>query len=731
MNRIRNLILGDDDAGGTNSNPNNGNSSRYGNSSNNYPQRITRGRRRASDDLYLSDDDDWGMSALSATQSSLNRVSAYQNHRSGISDNDPDIASSARSRGIFWDESSVATNELGKFEGRGNSKVAKSSGGMQSWEKASMYQDSLDNAFSIGDDDCYNSDQRSLEEDKKAFDEVQEDIRNVEEEQDADDEAEDGNSKQEDVANAYRDYLKSIREGGFESYLNTDEEETPDFDNMAFGDDKQTPVVANRKGYQDNVLEVEEDRSLYGNIYGVGDMRAQDSPYASWRAKAQALVDYDNERQRAGSLSPSPFRVLERFRRTGSLEVENRRGDFEDEMRSRGKRHYSNPIVHSPRFKRFCFCSIVMFATAVGLYNSVYKRSKQESSQIAVPPKNGATPQQSNDPQLYMPPAASNAIANTLKTFDPTWFDRRSGWEGITFTDAVNFCKSKEKRVPCSYELYCNEGPGLPPYEGVKTNGEQWAAISNGPNQWVQVGTMDNNPASTCKTYKQIHGELPDWGITGISTEHAHGAGGITQNIMCCKDANHLKSDWWKPEEEEVDATGTSGTDTDDAADASDSSGTAAAANAEDAVEETNDPDDGNAAVVSTNVKIQQREKAVISAFQPVWFASSHGWSGTTYDDAIDFCESYNHMVLCPFSAYCPSGPGSPPLSGSMVLDLDGEEWAPVNGPLNSWVQLGSIDGRSDTQCALYHDLYMGNRPQWGVDGTRKELKHHVMCCLM
>ena len=145
---------------------------------------------------------------------------------------------------------------------------------------------------------------------------------------------------------------------------------------------------------------------------------------------------------------------------------------------------------------------------------------------------------------------------------------------------------------------------------------------------------------------------------------------------------------------------------------------------------EPNDPSDGNVAVVSDNLKIQQREKAVISAFQPVWFASSHGWDGTTYDAAVDFCESYDHMVLCPFSAYCPNGPGTPPLSGSMVLEIDGEEWAPVNGPPNSWVQLGTISGEPNSRCALYHDL-LGNRPQWGLDGSKPELKHHVMCCLM
>jgi hypothetical protein len=707
MNFLRNAILGDSNTDTNNIQRKNSNTK----------QKNLRQRRNF--DEY-DDDDDWGMTALSATQASLQRY--------GYATKDMNIGDSTDSnRSPFWDQSSVGEDPVSRRGGGGG-------GGemMQSWEKASLYQDQMENAFSIGDDDYYSSDQRSLEEDKKAYDEVQEDLRTVE------DEAEEGSvsSNKEDVANAYRDYLKSIREGGFETYLNADDEdETPDFDHMAFGDDnKQTPVVTDKKSGE-RVLEIEEDRSLYGGLYGVRDMRAQDSPYTSWRAKAQALVDYDNQRQRSNSQSPLRNGVG-RFRRKSPMNVDSGR-DFEEEMMTR-RGHYNYPLLHSGRFKRFCFCSVVMFALAIGLYNSAFHRSSQESSQISVPPKTEASPEQQHheDPNLYVPPKASNAIANTLKTFDPVWYDRKSGWEGITFKDAVNFCNAKEKRVPCSYELYCEDGPGLPPYEGVKLNGEQWAAISNGPNQWVQVGTIANDPTHTCTTYKQMFDELPKWGVTGISTEHAHGAGGITQNLMCCYNANHLSADWWYFDDE-ADAEEAGEQAQEVGASAVGQDNTATETTDTTAVEDTNgvdqamnDPSDGNVAVVSDNIKIQQREKAVIAAFQPIWFASSHGWDGSTYDAAVDFCDSYDHMVLCPFSAYCPNGPGSPPLSGSMVLELDGEEWAPVNGPPNSWVQLGTISGEPNSRCALYHDL-LGNRPQWGLDGSKPELKHHIMCCLM
>jgi len=663
---------------------------------------------------------------------------------------------------IFWDQSNNnSVNNNNKQASGNNDDDGSYSGGMQSWEKASMHRD---NHFSItddDDDDGYHG-STTANSDQRAYNDLQEDLQMVEDETTIR-----SSSNKEDVANAYRDYLKSIREGGFETYLNSDDgdEELPDFNNMAFGNNEQnnnTPVVTNKKSGGGSVsLEIEEDRSLYGGLYGVRDMRAQESPYTSWRAKAQALVDYDNNsRQKRAANSQSPNRNgISRFRRnkTNSFDMERTSGggDFEDEMLSRQREHihYNFAPFHSSRFKRFCFCSVLMFALAIGLYHAVPHQDSidtEASSQISIPPKTESIPnntQQSkekNDPNLYVPPSASNALANTLKIFDPTWFDRRSGWEGITFTDAVNFCKSKEKRVPCSYEFYCNEGPGLPPYEGVKPNGEQWAAMSNGPNQWVQVGTMDNNPSLTCMTHKQLKGRLPDWGVTGISTEHAHGAGGITQNLMCCYDANHLPADWWYFDDED-DAKEAGGEESSDAIDtgvtetapSQDSSALGMPDNNmnNNALAEVNDAvmdaaNDGNVAVVSNDIQIQQREKAIISAFQPVWFASSHGWDGTTYDAASDFCESYDHMVLCPYSAYCPNGPGSPPLSGSMVLELDGEEWAPVNGPPNSWVQLGSISGSPNSRCGLYHDL-LGNRPQWGLDGSMPQIKHHVMCCLM
>ena len=298
--------------------------------------------------------------------------------------------------------------------------------------------------------------------------------------------------------------------------------------------------------------------------------------------------------------------------------------------------------------------------------------------------------------------------------------------QGITFDDAVSFCKSHDRRVPCPYEIYCNQDDGAP-YRGDRPNGEQWSAISNGYNQFVQVGGM-----FTCSRYTDLHDqEKPDWGITGISLEHEHGAGGITQNLMCCRDAYGIgsmdpKTEWGMHEKlHHVEA------------DVATKTSNSTVVQMEDTIGEADPTKEGggNAASVSSghtwqDVDEQTREKAVIATFQPIWFSNAHGWSGASYEDAVLFCESYNHMVLCPYAAYCPNGRSSAPLPGSMMVEPYEEEWAPANGPMNTWVQVGTLGGDEKTRCTLHHDV-LGGRPEWGIDGTRAEVKHHIMCCLM
>jgi len=740
MNRLRNFLSGTPDDDDYPVDPNNEShnnnpswNSKYGYNKNNRTSK----QLQQDDDLYLSDDDDWGMSAFSPTQNSLRETDRYDGeiHRP--------TAERRGSSSAFWDQTSMdglggdgSGGGDGGARGMETSSTNKRGGrGLHEWEREAITRDGQNDDFEIGDDDdddYHPSDNQrgstSLQEleESDAYADVREDIRDLEE----DDNSSSASSTKEEVVNAYRDYLKSIRDGGFESYLDTDEGEqyeTPDFDNIigtsthGGGDDEDEAL--------ERVLDIEEERksgALYGDLYGVNDMRATTSPYSAWRVKAKALLQQEEERER--SASPSR-KMLNRFRRNRSNNVVGtpQRGHVESrDDRGVTEKLYSYRLAlfQHPKFRGACVAICLLLALAAGLSYYGEKDTDEEEMlpDLSIPPKSNdgsSSPnmnEQTNSKNLHS--GQSDAIVNALETFDPIWYDRRSGWEGITFTDAVNFCLSREDRVPCPYEIYCNQAADGPPYRGNRPNGEQWAAISNGANQWVQVGDM-----FTCQRYTDLHDhKKPDWGITGISVEHEHGAGGITQNVMCCEDLYNIGSldpftEWGKQDKlDHVEADSTEET-TD-----------SAVVNVQDAESEKN-PNEGDAAVTSQNMDAQKREKAVIAAFQPIWFSSAHGWAGTSYEDAILFCESYNHMVLCPYAAYCPNGNSRAALPGSMLSELDGEEWVPANGPMNTWLQIGTIDGDESTRCTLHHEL-LGERPQWGIDGSRTDVKHFILCAV-
>ena len=57
-----------------------------------------------------------------------------------------------------------------------------------------------------------------------------------------------------------------------------------------------------------------------------------------------------------------------------------------------------------------------------------------------------------------------------------------------------------------------------------------------------------------------------------------------------------------------------------------------------------------------------------------------------------------------------------------------GEQWAPVFGQTNHWVQIGQKYGNSATTCMDNLGLE-GGEPSWGLNKERSEMKNHIMCC--
>ena len=117
----------------------------------------------------------------------------------------------------------------------------------------------------------------------------------------------------------------------------------------------------------------------------------------------------------------------------------------------------------------------------------------------------------------------------TMDAYLPKEFDRKQGWKGKTYLQAVDHCRALDEPGYdiCPYEAVCPLGPDTEPMGGVKGQGEaeMWMPILNSVNDWVQVGPG----ASTCIAYSHERPEKPDWGVSGDGSDE------LTQNIMCCK----------------------------------------------------------------------------------------------------------------------------------------------------------------------------------------------------
>jgi hypothetical protein len=128
--------------------------------------------------------------------------------------------------------------------------------------------------------------------------------------------------------------------------------------------------------------------------------------------------------------------------------------------------------------------------------------------------------------------------------------------------------------------------------------------------------------------------------------------------------------------------------------------------------------------------------QSVTGQFQPKFYDRSTGWTGQTYIEALEFCQTDNAyspgmMRVCPYVAVCPGGQGSRPLNGhknentpeQAIMDYGGS-WVPVIDGPNEWVSIGN-----DNSCVMYSTL-KGEGPAWGESGEGNEQNtRHVMCC--
>lgn len=107
---------------------------------------------------------------------------------------------------------------------------------------------------------------------------------------------------------------------------------------------------------------------------------------------------------------------------------------------------------------------------------------------------------------------------------------------------------------------------------------------------------------------------------------------------------------------------------------------------------------------------------------------TSHGWNGGSHDEAEQFCESFGNRKTCPYSVYCPHGPGHPVMGGHVTdFNTEGEQWAPIYGEQKHWVMIGQKYKNRATTCMTSQELEGGVPPDWG--GPEADVKKHIMCC--
>jgi hypothetical protein len=133
------------------------------------------------------------------------------------------------------------------------------------------------------------------------------------------------------------------------------------------------------------------------------------------------------------------------------------------------------------------------------------------------------------------------------------------------------------------------------------------------------------------------------------------------------------------------------------------------------------------------NEPMTELEVEVLDSHHPMWFGTDAGWTGTTYDEAKAFCESYDSvgggtLHLCPLSAFCPDGPTNiKPLYLQMDA-FEGVQWSPISNSFNGWVMVGKFDDKDPLTCLTHMQMFNHN-PAWGLDGSKPELKEHLLCC--
>mmetsp|Transcript_42646 Transcript_42646/g.89490 ORF Transcript_42646/g.89490 Transcript_42646/m.89490 type:complete len:151 (+) Transcript_42646:1521-1973(+) len=96
--------------------------------------------------------------------------------------------------------------------------------------------------------------------------------------------------------------------------------------------------------------------------------------------------------------------------------------------------------------------------------NDDYYPGMEPCGDSTIPTVISATPPPDSDEQDL-----TLIYAGIAEKYMPTWYDRSTGWDGISLGNALQFCDSKENGVLCPYEAICPFGPDSEPFGGYQS----------------------------------------------------------------------------------------------------------------------------------------------------------------------------------------------------------------------------------------------------------------------
>lgn len=260
----------------------------------------------------------------------------------------------------------------------------------------------------------------------------------------------------------------------------------------------------------------------------------------------------------------------------------------------------------------------------------------------------------------------SNHEQQVMDRLKPVWYGRKQGYRGTTHDDAADFCKNVGDMHLCPIEAYCPDG-----LEDEESPLYLNRGMFSGE-QWAPIASTE--------------GGDDEWVQIGSIDGELKGGKCSTHRQL------HGKPPLWG-----VDGS---------------------------------HPELKENVLCCVNPMQMLKETSFVKDLNPIWLDEHHGWNGGSHEDANKFCQELDNRKLCPYSAYCPNGPGQQALGGHNS-DFNAEEemqWAPVYGEQSHWVLLNQKYGNSSTTCMDHMELE-GHSPDWGTSGEAAIMKKHIMCC--